>query len=179
MEGSSWIFVHAPPPEFVVAPLTAADPTNIKVLQTYFDALAPNQRLRAKSCRVCSICGGVFGAYAGSRVCVCDHLEFLPAACAQRSAVQRSAGIDVCRELVRFEAFIPHPRAEWLACWTQAQKARVQIAAATLSGSSLRQTVHTRRASVRQAAKPVAALLMVAMVTAGLAESNDSLPPGL
>ena len=59
------------------------------------------------------------------------------------------------------------------------RRARVQIAAATLSGSSLRQTVHTRRASVCQAAKPVAALLMVAMVTAGLAESNDSLPPGL
>ena len=33
--------------------------------------------------------------------------------------------------------------AEWLACWTQAQKAWVQIAAATLSGNSLRQTVHT------------------------------------
>ena len=31
--------------------------------------------------------------------------------------------------------------AEWLACW-------VQIAAATLSGNSLRQTAHTRRASV-------------------------------
>ena len=33
--------------------------------------------------------------------------------------------------------------AEWLACWTQAQKAWVQIAVATLSGNSLRQTVHT------------------------------------
>ena len=42
-----------------------------------------------------------------------------------------------------------------------------------------RVTVHTRRASVRQAAKLVAALLMVAGVTAGLAESNGSLPPGL
>ena len=63
--------------------------------------------------------------------------------------------------------------AEWLACWTQAQKARVQIAAATLSGNSLRQTVHTHRASVHQAAK------LVAGVTAGLAESNGSLPPGL
>ena len=52
--------------------------------------------------------------------------------------------------------------AEWLACWTQAQKARVQIAAATLSGNSLRQTVHTRRASVHQAVKLVAALLRVA-----------------
>ena len=55
----------------------------------------------------------------------------------------------------------------------------VQIAAATLSGNSLRQTVHTHRASVHQAAKLVAALLRVARVTAGLAESNGSLPPGL
>jgi len=43
----------------------------------------------------------------------------------------------------------------------------------------LRQTVHTHRASVHQAAKLVAALLRVAKVTAGLAESNGSLPPGL
>ena len=54
-----------------------------------------------------------------------------------------------------------------------------QIAAATLSGDSLRQTVHTRRASVHQAAKLVVALLRVAGVTAGLAESNGSLPLGL
>jgi len=60
--------------------------------------------------------------------------------------------------------------AEWLACWTQAQKARVQIAAMTLSGNSLRQTVHTHCASVHQTAKSVAALLRVAGVTAGLAE---------
>jgi len=52
--------------------------------------------------------------------------------------------------------------AEWLACWTQAQKARVQIAAATLSGNSLRQTVHAHRASVYQVAKLVAAPLRVA-----------------
>jgi len=45
--------------------------------------------------------------------------------------------------------------------------------------NSLRQTVHTLRASVHQAAKLVAALLMVAEVTAGLTESNGSLPPGL
>jgi len=45
--------------------------------------------------------------------------------------------------------------------------------------NSLRQTVHTRRASVHQAAKLVAALLRVVRVTAGLAESNGSLPPGL
>ena len=49
----------------------------------------------------------------------------------------------------------------------------------TLSGSSLRQTVHTHRASVHQAAKLVAAVLLrVARVTVGLAESNGSLPPG-
>jgi len=73
--------------------------------------------------------------------------------------------------------------AEWLACWTQAQKAWVHIAAATLSlsvsGNSLRQTVHTHRAAVHRAEKLVAALLRVAGVTAGLAESNGSLPPGL
>jgi len=69
--------------------------------------------------------------------------------------------------------------AEWLACWTQVQKAWVQIAAATLSGNRLRQAVYTRRASVHQAAKLVAALLRVAGVTAGLAEGNGSLPPGL
>ena len=41
-----------------------------------------------------------------------------------------------------------------------------------------RQTVHTHRASVHQAAILVAALLRVAGVTAGLAESNGSLPRG-
>ena len=60
--------------------------------------------------------------------------------------------------------------AEWLACWTQAQ---------TLSGNSLRQTVYTQRASVHQAEKLVTVLLRVAGVTAGLAESNGSLPSGL
>jgi len=53
------------------------------------------------------------------------------------------------------------------------------ITAATLSGNSLGQTVHTHRASVYQGKKLVAALLSVARVTAGLAESNGSLPPGL
>ena len=62
--------------------------------------------------------------------------------------------------------------AEWLACWTQAQKGRVQIAAAALSGNSLRQTVYTHCASVHQAAKLVAALLRVAGVTAGLAAES-------
>ena len=49
-------------------------------------------------------------------------------------------------------------------------------------GISLRQTVHTHCASVHHAAKLVAALLKalrVAGVTAGLAERNGSLPPGL
>ena len=40
-------------------------------------------------------------------------------------------------------------------------------------------TVLGNRASVHQAAKLAAALLRVAGVTAGLAESNGSLPPGL
>jgi len=69
--------------------------------------------------------------------------------------------------------------AEWLACWTYAQKARVEIAAATLSGNSFRQTVHTHHASVHQAAKLIAALSRVAGVPSGLAENNGSLPPGL
>jgi len=51
--------------------------------------------------------------------------------------------------------------AEWLACWTQCSRAWVQIAAAMLSGNSLRQTVHTHCASVHRAAKLVAALLRV------------------
>jgi len=48
-----------------------------------------------------------------------------------------------------------------------------------LSGDSFRQTVHTHSASVHQTPKLVAALLRVARVTAGLVESNGSLPPGL
>jgi len=55
----------------------------------------------------------------------------------------------------------------------------VQIAAATMPGNSLRQTVHTHCAPVHQAAKMVAALLRVARVTTGLAESNESLAMGL
>jgi len=47
-----------------------------------------------------------------------------------------------------------------------------------MSGNSLRQTVHTHCASVHQAAKLVTAFLKVAGVTAGLAKSNGSLPPG-
>ena len=62
---------------------------------------------------------------------------------------------------------------------SDSKMAWVQIAAATLSGNSLRQTVHILRASVHQAAKFVADLLRVAGLTAGLVESNDSLQPGL
>ena len=70
--------------------------------------------------------------------------------------------------------------AEWLArARLRRRRAWVQITVATLSGNSLRQTVHTRRVSVHQAAKLVAALLRVVGVTAGLAESNGRLPPGL
>jgi len=47
----------------------------------------------------------------------------------------------------------------------------VQDSSHELSANSLRQTVHTHCASVHQAAKLVAALLRVAMVTAGLAVS--------
>ena len=68
--------------------------------------------------------------------------------------------------------------AEWLACWTRAQKGPgSNRSRATLSGNSLRQTVHTHR--VHQTAKLVAALLRVARVTASLAKSNGSLPPSL
>ena len=56
---------------------------------------------------------------------------------------------------------LPSSVAEWLACWTQVQKARVQIAVATLSGNSLRKTVHTHCGSVHQEAKFLAALLRV------------------
>jgi len=47
------------------------------------------------------------------------------------------------------------------------------------SRDAVGQTVHTHCASVQQAAKLVAALLRVAGVTAGWAESNGSLLPGL
>ena len=103
---------------------------------------------------------------------------FLPISEVAHSWSYDSAG---CYQLSSRQRRFPHTQggsvAEWLACWTQ--WAWVQIAVATLSGNSLRQTVHTRRASVHQAAKLVTALLTIARVTAGLAESNDSQPPGL
>ena len=52
--------------------------------------------------------------------------------------------------IIQFILYRSGSVAEWLACWTQAQKARIQIAVATLSGNSLRQTVHTHCASVHQ-----------------------------
>jgi len=69
--------------------------------------------------------------------------------------------------------------AEWLACWTQVQKGPGSNRSRDAVVDSLRQTVYTHCASVHQAAKLVAALLRVAGITAGLAESNGSLPPGL
>ena len=60
--------------------------------------------------------------------------------------------------------------AEWLASWTQVQKGLDSNAVVTLSGDSLRQTVHIHRASVHQAPKLLTALVKVARVTAGLAE---------
>jgi len=46
-----------------------------------------------------------------------------------------------------------------------------------MSGNSLRQTVHTHRASIHRAAKLVEAVLRVAGVTADLAESNGTWQP--
>ena len=70
--------------------------------------------------------------------------------------------------------------AEWLACWTQAQKGPGSNRSrdAFGNGNSLRQTVHTHRASVHRAAQLVVALLRVAGVTAGLVESTGSLSSG-
>jgi len=64
--------------------------------------------------------------------------------------------------------------AEWLACWTQAQKGPGSNRS---RDAVLGKTVHTHCASVHHAAKLIAALLRVE-VTAGLAESKGSLPPG-
>jgi len=60
-----------------------------------------------------------------------------------------------------------------------AERGWVHIAATTLSGNILRQTVRTHRASVHQAVKLVAAFLRVVSETAGLAESTSSILPGL
>ena len=65
----------------------------------------------------------------------------------------------------------------WTVCKQSAPRSRqittptpwVQIAVATLSCNSVRQTVHTHRASVHQAAKLSAALLRIATIEYGLA----------
>ena len=62
--------------------------------------------------------------------------------------------------------------AEWLACLTQAQKGLGSNHSHNAVGNSLRQTVHAHCASVHQAVKLVAALLRVARLTVGLAESD-------
>jgi len=68
----------------------------------------------------------------------------------------------------------------WLCGWLGSRVVSVLDSGAERPGfKSQPQTVHTHRASVHQAAKLVAALLRVARVTAGLAESNGSLTPGL
>ena len=55
----------------------------------------------------------------------------------------------------------PGGRLSLLSARPRRRRARVQIAAATLSGNSLRQTVHAHRASVHQTAKMEAILLRV------------------
>jgi len=66
--------------------------------------------------------------------------------------------------------------------WLVSRVVSVLVSGAEGPGSNrshdLRQTAHTHCAFVHQAAKLVTALLRVARVTAGLAESNGSLPPG-
>jgi len=102
------------------------------------------------------------------------HRDVIAAAAAAVS----QAYIYACQFYAAF--FLNMQTAEWLACWTQAQKSLGSNRSRdTLSSNSLRQTVHTHCASVHQAAKLVAALLRVARVTAGLAKSNGSLPSGL
>ena len=68
---------------------------------------------------------------------------------------------------------------DWLACWIHVQKGLGSNRSCNAVGQQFRQSVHTHCSSVHQAAKLVAALLRVARVTAGLAESNGSLPPDL
>ena len=88
----------------------------------------------------------------------------------------------VKRVCVMFRLHLGGSVAEWLACWTQAQKGPGSYRSQwefTLSSNSLWQTAHTHCASVCQAAKLVAALLRIVRVTAGVAESNVNLPPGL
>jgi len=86
---------------------------------------------------------------------------------------------DICPTGRRGRHSVPTDAEKVVLRYSGIEQSGVQIAVATLSGNSLRQTVHIHCASVHQAAKLVAALLRVAGVTAGLSESNGSLPPGL
>jgi len=97
---------------------------------------------------------------------------------------KRTSGISGIRFLwVR--CFFCYPSIGWLGRWvvsvlnSGALGPGFKSQSRCLSGNSLRKTVHTHHACVHQAAKLVAALLRVARVTAGLVESNGSLPPGL
>ena len=65
--------------------------------------------------------------------------------------------------------------ADWLMCWTQVQKGQGSNCchnAVGYSCNSLRQTVHTHRASFHEEAKLVAAPLRVAGVTVALRSSD-------
>ena len=104
-----------------------------------------------------------------------EELTIFQSCIFSRSAVSRSR--PVCSPVL-YQTGVIHKKSD--SCWTHAQKGLgSKIAGATLSSNSLRQTVYTHWTSVHQAAKLLAALLRVARVTAGLAESNGSLPPGL
>ena len=82
---------------------------------------------------------------------------------------------------IEYVQYVQVHRIEWLGCRVVSvlDSGAEGPGFKSLSGNILTQTVHTHRASVHQAAKLVAALLRVAGVTASLAESNGSLPPGL
>ena len=67
--------------------------------------------------------------------------------------------------------------AEWLACWTQAHNSKSQSLRCRVTVLGKLFTPIVPLFTKQQ--KLVAAILRVAGVTAGLAESNGSLPPGL
>jgi len=76
-----------------------------------------------------------------------------------------------------------HPQggsvAEWLACWTQAQKGLDSNRSRDAVGYQSLANYSHPLCLCSPSSKMVAALLRVAGVTAGLAESNGSLLPGL
>jgi len=128
--------------------------------------------------------------------CVCVRHDSAGDVEPRQSEVRRLRSTDVFRRCVHSQQRSPNFHrgsifanyrlnvggsvAELLACWTQTQKGLSSNRSRAMGmGNILRQTVHTHLASVYQAAKLVAAILRVAWITAGLAESNGSLPPGL